>query len=232
MSARHRGRRRRGEDTPLGIRFGVLGKRWSLLILRQVATEGRPRFTQLLRAHERMSRRLLSVRLRELQREGYIEKVISEANPRRTAYLLTQKGRDALPLLQAFSTLVQRYGEGVPVAKGVPVSVQEICFAHPDIRDGAREASDNAAARSIGFAGTPVPRVTMYKDHCERCRVDLAVSSEAYICSFECTWCRTCAEGFEWRCPNCKEPLRTRPALNSPDPERRGSKAPDLPPRT
>ena len=213
----------------MSVRFGVLGRRWSLLILRQVATEGRPSFSQLLHSHERMSGRLLSLRLRELQREGYLEKVISGASQRRTAYLLTQKGRDALPLLQAFSTLVLRYGEGVPVAEGVPLSVEEICFSHPEIPNGARKPSAVPALPPFGTAGSPLPRVTMYKDHCERCAVHLTVDAEAYICSYECTWCRACAAGFDWRCPNCQGALRPRPALDPRELDRRELGAPDQP---
>src|SRR5579863_1199614 len=116
--ARRRPMRLPDSDTPLGTRIGVLGKKWTLLIIRQVAAEERPSFSQLLRAHHRLSRRILSMRLKELQREGYLEKLVSDANPRRTAYLLTDKGRDALPLLYAFSDLVRVYGEGVSVTRG------------------------------------------------------------------------------------------------------------------
>lgn len=55
---------------------------------------------------------------------------------------------------------------------------------------------------------------------CECCDVDLPPdSTEALICTFECTFCRTCAEevlGFV--CPNCggnlvKRPIRPPAAL-------------------
>ena len=48
---------------------------------------------------------------------------------------------------------------------------------------------------------------------CERCDHDLpADSTEARICSFECTFCRGCAEGvLDRRCPNCGGELVARP---------------------
>lgn len=48
---------------------------------------------------------------------------------------------------------------------------------------------------------------------CECCDRDLAPdSSEARICSFECTFCRPCAEGvLGGRCPNCGGELVPRP---------------------
>jgi hypothetical protein len=49
---------------------------------------------------------------------------------------------------------------------------------------------------------------------CECCDVDLPPgSTEAYICSFECTFCRACAESrLAGRCPNCGGELLRRPA--------------------
>jgi hypothetical protein len=49
---------------------------------------------------------------------------------------------------------------------------------------------------------------------CERCDADLPPQSEnARICSFECTFCASCAEGpLGGRCPNCGGTLVQRPA--------------------
>jgi DNA-binding HxlR family transcriptional regulator len=209
--------KRTGQDTPLGLRIGVLGKKWTLLILRHVAAEGRPSFSHLLRSHPQLSRRILSMRLKELQREGYLEKIITHGNPRRTAYVLTDKGRDALPILYAFSELVRRYGEGVNVARGQSVRVEDLCFAHPDIPDTPQRPVDLSP-----FPMRPPvrPRVelVMYKDRCEKCKTALAPDSEAYVCSYACTWCRPCTEGFHWRCPNCQGALHPRPRLGKDDP--------------
>lgn len=52
------------------------------------------------------------------------------------------------------------------------------------------------------------------KPNCECCNRDLAAdSTEAMICSFECTFCRTCAETRlpGGRCPNCTGELVRRP---------------------
>ena len=51
------------------------------------------------------------------------------------------------------------------------------------------------------------------RPNCECCNKDLDPnSSEAYICSFECTFCLTCKENFENQaCPNCGGELVRRP---------------------
>jgi hypothetical protein len=51
------------------------------------------------------------------------------------------------------------------------------------------------------------------RPNCECCNVDLPPeSAEALICSFECTFCRSCAEkALGLRCPNCGGELVARP---------------------
>ena len=48
---------------------------------------------------------------------------------------------------------------------------------------------------------------------CERCDRDLrADADDAWICSFECTFCTPCALGpLQHRCPNCGGDLKARP---------------------
>ena len=48
---------------------------------------------------------------------------------------------------------------------------------------------------------------------CERCGTDLpAEAPGAFICSFECTFCASCAESvLAGKCPNCGGELLARP---------------------
>ena len=47
---------------------------------------------------------------------------------------------------------------------------------------------------------------------CERCGADLpADAGGAFICSFECTFCASCADALDDRCPNCNGTLLDRP---------------------
>ncbi|HEY6530284.1 MAG TPA: DUF1272 domain-containing protein [Cellvibrionaceae bacterium] len=51
------------------------------------------------------------------------------------------------------------------------------------------------------------------RPNCECCNKDLPpASTEAFICTFECTFCRQCTEGVLARaCPNCAGNLVARP---------------------
>ena len=46
---------------------------------------------------------------------------------------------------------------------------------------------------------------------CERCDAALALDGAARICSFECTFCPSCAEAMASVCPNCGGELVARP---------------------
>jgi hypothetical protein len=51
------------------------------------------------------------------------------------------------------------------------------------------------------------------RPNCECCDTDLPPDSpQARICTFECTFCATCADGvLKGRCPNCGGELVARP---------------------
>lgn len=57
------------------------------------------------------------------------------------------------------------------------------------------------------------------KPICERCGELLREGEVAFICSYECTFCETCAQWFQWRCPNCTSELTRRPRRGWEEPE-------------
>ena len=49
------------------------------------------------------------------------------------------------------------------------------------------------------------------KNCCSKCSLELDGATEAYICSYECTFCSWCAVDMIMICPNCKGELKQRP---------------------
>ncbi|HKP19464.1 MAG TPA: DUF1272 domain-containing protein [Gaiellaceae bacterium] len=49
------------------------------------------------------------------------------------------------------------------------------------------------------------------RDACERCGAALGPAAEAAICSYECTFCPSCAAAMGQTCPNCAGELVPRP---------------------
>src|SRR4051812_29965385 len=82
----------------------VCGK-WTLLIIRDLA-EQRSRFCELERSLKGISPRTLSLRLRALEEEGFVERRTFPEVPPRVEYALTEKGRALVPIIED----MRRYG--------------------------------------------------------------------------------------------------------------------------
>jgi DNA-binding HxlR family transcriptional regulator len=72
----------------------VLGRRWALLILRNLHTKEAIRFNELKRLMPGISSTVLAARLLEMEREGLISKKIYAEIPSRVEYRLTARARE------------------------------------------------------------------------------------------------------------------------------------------
>jgi DNA-binding HxlR family transcriptional regulator len=78
----------------------VLGKRWTGLLLNALM-QGPRRFCELTALVEGLSDRVLSDRLRELETEGVVKRVVYPQIPVRVEYQLTEKGYALKPVIDA-----------------------------------------------------------------------------------------------------------------------------------
>src|SRR5918994_5441831 len=70
---------------------GVLAAKWSVLVLARLA-QGTHRFNELLRQIDGVSRRMLSATLRQLERDGLVERHVYARVPARVGYELSRAG--------------------------------------------------------------------------------------------------------------------------------------------
>ena len=80
----------------------LIGARWSGAIIRALLT-GVTRFSDLTAAIPGLSDRMLSERLKELEGEGVVERVVTPSTPVRVEYRLTEKGRDLADAMESIS---------------------------------------------------------------------------------------------------------------------------------
>jgi DNA-binding HxlR family transcriptional regulator len=93
-------RRREGDGCPVWGALQVVGDKWTLLIVRDL--QGAPRrTTELLARLQPISSRTLMDRLRDMERDGLIERRDFGGSPPHVEYLLTARGRLLTPLLDA-----------------------------------------------------------------------------------------------------------------------------------
>ncbi len=97
------------ESCPIRASLGCLGRKWALLVLRDVAFLRNVTFSQILRNNPGLTPRVLSMRLRDLQHEGIIERRVGSEKRSGIRYRLTTKGNDIIPILAAFIQYGIRY---------------------------------------------------------------------------------------------------------------------------
>ena len=89
------------EDEPCSMArtIGVIGDRWTLLILRECFL--RTRRFEGFQSSLGITRHLLAERLKKLVRQGVLRRIPYQDSPKRHEYILTQKGLDLYPILMA-----------------------------------------------------------------------------------------------------------------------------------
>jgi DNA-binding HxlR family transcriptional regulator len=87
--------------------MSLLGKRWSGLIIKALM-EGPLRFNELL-CIVRVSDRVLTERLRELEAVGLVERTVFPESPVRIEYSLTPKGRAMDKVMEAVQTWAENW---------------------------------------------------------------------------------------------------------------------------
>jgi DNA-binding HxlR family transcriptional regulator len=86
-------------ECPIQATLGTLGKKWTMLILRDIGLRKVRRFNRLLESIPGLTPRVLSMRLKELEEEGFIRCLESQRAPRVVRWAMTEKGHDTLPIL-------------------------------------------------------------------------------------------------------------------------------------
>jgi DNA-binding HxlR family transcriptional regulator len=77
---------------------GVLAAKWSVIVLARLGS-GTHRFNELLRQIDGVSRRMLSATLRQLERDGLVERHVYARVPARVEYELSDTGEALLAAL-------------------------------------------------------------------------------------------------------------------------------------
>lgn len=97
-------RRREGDGCPVTGALQMVGDKWTMLVARDLI-EGPKRTTELLAGLHPISSRTLVGRLRDMERDALIERHDFGGSPPHVEYVLTERGRLLLPLLDALRKL-------------------------------------------------------------------------------------------------------------------------------
>ncbi|HEY9405361.1 MAG TPA: helix-turn-helix domain-containing protein [Pyrinomonadaceae bacterium] len=97
-------RRREGDGCPVAGALQVVGDKWTLLIVRDLARAPR-RTTELIDALHPISSRTLVGRLRDMEQDSLVERRDYGGSPPHVEYALTARGRLLLPMLDTLRQL-------------------------------------------------------------------------------------------------------------------------------
>lgn len=101
----------------------LIGGRWTGAVI-QLLLNGRMRFAELRGAIPDISDRMLSERLRELEAEGIVARIVVPETPVRVEYELTEKGRALEHALAAVGRWAERWVTDVTPAGAAQVATR------------------------------------------------------------------------------------------------------------
>jgi DNA-binding HxlR family transcriptional regulator len=94
---------------PVFNTFNIIGKKFSLLILRNMIYVKHKRFNEFLNSIEDINPKTLSIRLKEMENDGIITRQVYNETPVRIEYYLTQKGKELQPILEQMALFSVKY---------------------------------------------------------------------------------------------------------------------------
>ena len=96
---------------PVETTLTLIGNKWQVLILRDLKRIGTLRFKELQRSIGKISQKVLTSNLREMEDNGLVHREVYAEVPPRVAYSLTERGRSLGPGLDAMDAWGTSYKE-------------------------------------------------------------------------------------------------------------------------
>jgi DNA-binding HxlR family transcriptional regulator len=117
---------------PVRLCAGILGKKWTMLILRDIGMRKIQRFNRLMESIPGITPRILSQRLKELEQQGFIE-CVERNGVKLVRWDLTEKGKDTLPILMSFIAFGSKWYAGDVFEDRKPRTLKQI-YKTPEAR--------------------------------------------------------------------------------------------------
>jgi DNA-binding HxlR family transcriptional regulator len=110
------------KSCPIEATFKIIGKKWAVLIIREMF-RGTKQFNRFLENIEGITPKVLTERLRELEKFGVVERRIVSEYPIKVEYELSDLGKAFEPVLLAAGSFSMRYMPEVVFKDGKPRSI-------------------------------------------------------------------------------------------------------------
>jgi len=94
---------------PVFNTLGIIGKKFTLLLLRNMIFLKQKRFNEFLNSIEEINPKTLSIRLKELEKDRLIKREVFDETPVRIEYYVTEKGKALQPILEQMALFSMKY---------------------------------------------------------------------------------------------------------------------------
>ena len=115
---------------PIDNTFKIIGKKFTVHIVRDMYMNNQSRFNQFLSSVEGINSNTLATRLKEMEKGKLIKKKIFHETPIRIEYTLTEKGKDLIPVLEQMAAFSLKHAPEIYADKKTR-SFQQVCGRNP-----------------------------------------------------------------------------------------------------
>lgn len=99
-------------DCPVATTINLIGNKWKLLIIRDLL-DGTKRFGELRKSLTGISQRVLTENLRELEKDGLVNRKVYAEVPPKVEYSLNNTGMSLCPIINAMAEWGTNYKKGL-----------------------------------------------------------------------------------------------------------------------
>ena len=102
-------------DCPISYALDFFGDKWTFLIIRDLAFEGKKFYSDFLSSKEGIATNILSDRLKKLEQNGVVEKSVYPELKTKKVYALTEKGKQLIPVLVEMILWSAKYDDSLAI---------------------------------------------------------------------------------------------------------------------
>ncbi len=113
------------KQCPINYTFQVIGKKFTVLIMRNMMLFGHSHFNEFLEI-EGINPKTLSQRLKEMQRNDLIERRVHPGTPVSIEYFLTERGMALKPVLEQLMLFSMQHYSNQVCRDGLPMTFEDL----------------------------------------------------------------------------------------------------------
>ena len=111
---------------PVDNTFRLVGKKFTIHILRNMLILNHTRFNQFLESVEGINPKTLSVRLREMEKSGLIKRQVYAQTPIKIEYTVTEKGKELKSIIMQMAAFSMKYCSSDVFKDGKPRTLEQV----------------------------------------------------------------------------------------------------------